>query len=89
MLDPPCGYVKIVHELDTPLSIAPMADDTPIDKRTFTRQEMYDLVWSTLIQKLAERFGLSDRRVAKTCLRHQVPVPERSYWARIEAGQPA
>lgn len=66
-----------------------MADDTPTDKRTFTRQEMYDLVWSTPIQKLAEQFGLSDRGLAKTCLRHQVPVPGRGYWAKMEAGQPA
>lgn len=58
-------------------------------KRTFSRQEMYDLVWSTPIQKLAEQFGLSDRGLAKTCQRHQVPVPGRGYWAKIEAGQPA
>lgn len=65
-----------------------MTDDTSIDKRTFSRQEMYDLVWSMPIQKLAERFGLSDRGLAKTCLRHQVPVPGRGYWAKIDAGQP-
>lgn len=58
-------------------------------KRTFTRQELYDLVWSTPIQKLAEQFGLSDRGLAKTCQRHQVPVPGRGYWAKLEAGQPA
>lgn len=65
-----------------------MTDDTSIDKRTFSRQEIYDLVWSTPIQKLAERFGLSDRGLAKICLRHQVPVPGRGYWAKIDAGQP-
>jgi len=64
-----------------------VADDEPQEKRTFTREEMYDLVWSTPIQKLAERFGLSDRGLTKTCIRHQVPVPERGYWARLAAGQ--
>jgi hypothetical protein len=49
---------------------------------------MYDLVWSTPIQKLAEQFGLSDRGLAKICLRHQVPVPGRGYWAKLEAGRP-
>lgn len=58
-------------------------------KRTFSRQEMYDLVWSTPIQKLAEQFGISDRGLAKICLRYQVPVPGRGYWAKIDAGQPA
>lgn len=65
-----------------------MTDDISVDKRTFSRQEMYDLVWSVPIQKLAERFGLSDRGLAKTCLRHQVPVPGRGYWAKIDAGRP-
>ncbi|MEY9531201.1 uncharacterized protein YfcZ (UPF0381/DUF406 family) [Sinorhizobium fredii] len=56
-------------------------------KRTLTRKELYDLVWSTPILKLAEQFGLSDRGLAKICERNQVPVPGRGYWARLEAGQ--
>jgi hypothetical protein len=56
-------------------------------KRTFTRRELYDLVWSTPISKLAEQFEISDRGLAKTCERHQVAVPGRGYWARLEAGQ--
>ena len=58
-------------------------------KRTFTRQELYDLVWSTPISKLAEQLEISDRGLAKTCARHQIAVPGRGYWAKIEAGQPA
>ena len=57
-------------------------------KRTYTRKELYDMVWSTPIVKLAEQFDLSDRGLAKTCQRHQIPVPGRGYWARVEAGQP-
>jgi len=45
-------------------------------KRTYTRKELYDMVWSTPIVKLAEQFDLSDRGLAKTCQRHQIPVPE-------------
>ncbi len=55
-------------------------------RRTYTRKELYDLVWSTPISKLAEQFELSDRGLAKTCERHQIPVPGRGYWAKIEAG---
>ncbi|MEI3853662.1 MULTISPECIES: hypothetical protein [unclassified Ensifer] len=58
-------------------------------KRTFTRQELYDLVWSTPIATLAEQFEISDRGLAKTCQRYHVPVPGRGYWAKVEAGQPA
>src|SRR4051794_31328510 len=57
--------------------------------RTFTRQQLYDLVWSTSIVTLAESFDISDRGLAKTCARYQIPVPGRGYWAKIEAGQSA
>jgi hypothetical protein len=57
-------------------------------KRTLTGEELHELVWSTPIQKLAGRYGLSDRGFAKICERHLVPVPPRGFWAKIEAGQP-
>ncbi|MCX8568800.1 hypothetical protein [Aminobacter sp. MET-1] len=58
-------------------------------KRTYTRQELYDLVWSTPIATLAKQLDISDRGLAKTCLRYHVPVPGRGYWAKVEAGQSA
>ncbi|TIP23189.1 MAG: hypothetical protein E5X67_34430 [Mesorhizobium sp.] len=58
-------------------------------QRTLTRQELYDLVWSTPIATLAQQFDISDRGLAKTCARYQIPVPGRGYWAKIEAGQSA
>lgn len=57
--------------------------------RTFSRQELYELVWSTPIVQLAERFGISDRGLAKTCERFHIAVPGRGYWAKVEAGLPA
>jgi len=39
------------------------------------------------MQKLAPRFGLSDVGLAKLCRRHQIPVPGRGYWARLQVGQ--
>lgn len=56
-------------------------------KRSMSREELYELVWSTPMQKLAETYGLSDRGLAKTCQRYLVPVPSRGYWAKIDAGQ--
>lgn len=55
--------------------------------RVFTRRELYELVWSKPLQKLAEEFGISDRGLAKICMRHRVPSPSRGYWARLAAGQ--
>ncbi|MGE5161679.1 MAG: hypothetical protein ACM3O5_09245 [Betaproteobacteria bacterium] len=53
----------------------------------FTRQELYDLVWSEPIQKLAKRFGLSDVGLAKACRSADIPRPGRGYWARLAAGK--
>lgn len=54
---------------------------------TLTRRELYDLVWSTPMIKLAEQFGLSDVGLTKICDRHRVPTPPRGYWAKKEAGK--
>lgn len=54
---------------------------------TLTRRELYDLVWSKPMTKLAEEFGLSDVGLSKICNKHRVPTPPRGYWARKEAGQ--
>jgi hypothetical protein len=54
---------------------------------TFTRKELYELVWSTPIVQLAEQLGFSDRGLAKVCERHQIPVPGRGHWARLAAGK--
>lgn len=58
-------------------------------KRNLTREELHELVWSTPILKLAEKYGLSDRGLAKICAKHLVPTPPRGYWAKVDAGQPA
>lgn len=55
--------------------------------RIFTRRELYDLIWSTPMSKLAEEFGISDRGLAKICERHRVTGPTRGYWAKLVAGK--
>lgn len=62
-------------------------DDSQEPKRTMTREELHELVWSMPMQKLALQYGLSDKGLAKTCAKHLVPVPPRGYWAKLEAGQ--
>ena len=51
------------------------------------RQELYEKVWTTPMQKLAKEFGLSDVGLAKLCRRHEIPFPGRGYWARVQFGQ--
>ena len=40
-----------------------------------TREELYALVWSEPIQKLARRYGLSDPGLGKLCERYDIPNP--------------
>jgi len=57
------------------------------DKWTFTRQELYELVWKTPMRRLARQFGLSDVGLAKTCQRHSIPKPPPGYWAKKKHGK--
>lgn len=59
------------------------------DRRGLTRKELYELVWSEPVQAVAERFGMSDRGLAKLCERHAIPTPGRGYWRQKETGHPA
>jgi hypothetical protein len=52
-----------------------------------SRQELYDKVWNSPIQKLSKEFGLSDVGLAKVCHRYAIPVPPRGYWAKVRAGK--
>lgn len=54
---------------------------------TFTRDELYERIWSEPLQKFAATLGLSDVAVAKTCAKLNIPRPPRGYWARRAAGQ--
>jgi hypothetical protein len=53
----------------------------------FTRQQLYDLVWSGPMTTQAKSLGISGVGLAKACQRGDIPVPPRGYWARLAAGQ--
>jgi hypothetical protein len=55
--------------------------------RTLTRDELYELVWSEPVAKLASDIGISDMALAKRCKREGVPLSPRGYWARVAPGQ--
>jgi hypothetical protein len=54
----------------------------------FTRKELYDLVWSQPMKTVAAGVGISDVALAKKCRKANIPVPNRGYWARKQAGKP-
>jgi hypothetical protein len=54
--------------------------------QTFTRAELYDLVWSRPRTALAKELGVSDVAIGKHCARANVPTPAVGYWAKLSAG---
>src|SRR5262245_33698245 len=51
-----------------------------------SREDLYKLVWTEPIHKLSTEYCLSDVGLAKTCRRHNIPIPPRGYWAKKQAG---
>lgn len=58
-----------------------------MDSIKLSREELYEMVWSKPMMHLAPELGISDRGLAKTCTRLEIPVPGRGYWQKIERGQ--
>jgi hypothetical protein len=52
----------------------------------FTRAELHGLVWVEPMRFLAKKYNISDRGLAKACLHADIPVPERGYWNKLQAG---
>lgn len=59
----------------------------PENSVAFSREELYDLVWSTPMMRLAEIYDISDVGLAKTCRCLRVPRPPVGYWQRVAVGQ--
>jgi len=57
--------------------------------RTLSRRELYKLVWSTPVRRLAKDFGLSDVGLSKVCRKYSIPTPPVGYWAKKQHGAPA
>ncbi|MDX3809609.1 MAG: hypothetical protein QHC89_24890 [Bosea sp. (in: a-proteobacteria)] len=55
--------------------------------RTYTRQEMYDLVWSKALRLLCADFNVSDVALKKACRKANVPTPPVGYWNKLQAGK--
>lgn len=52
-----------------------------------SRDELYRLVWSEPVTKIAERFEVSGSYLARICTLLNVPRPERGYWAKLAYGK--
>lgn len=49
-----------------------------------TRQELYNLVWSKPMSKLALEYNLSDNGLRKICKKFDIPLPQLGHWQKIQ-----
>jgi hypothetical protein len=53
----------------------------------FTRSQLYELVWSQPLRRIAKTLAVSDVAIAKRCRAASIPLPGIGYWAKKEAGK--
>lgn len=51
-------------------------------KKTFKRQELYELVWNEPLSKLSTRFYIETQYLKDICLENNIPLPTRGYWSK-------
>lgn len=56
--------------------------------QVLSRDELYERVWAEPMIKVAAELGVSGTALKKTCNRHDIPTPERGYWAKLAHGKP-
>ena len=52
-----------------------------------SREQLYELVWSMPMTKVAEKFSVSGEPMARGCSALRVPRPELGYWAKLNVGK--
>jgi hypothetical protein len=60
-----------------------MGNNKTKGKTLFTREELYELVWSHPLRYLSGKYAISDNGLRKICKRMQIPVPNGGHWARL------
>lgn len=55
-----------------------------MEAKSFTREELYKLVWSTPVSKLAKIYAYSDNSLRELCKKHDIPLPYIGYWQKVQ-----
>jgi hypothetical protein len=55
-----------------------------METKEVTRKELYEIVWTTPLYKLARQYALSNEGIKKICKEYDVPIPDGSYWSKFK-----
>lgn len=57
-------------------------------KAPFSREELYEHVWSKPVSKLEAELSLSNWDIKQWCKKLEVPLPPVGHWVRVQFGKP-
>jgi len=69
----PCPVHAATISLATTLSVLSRMDQSAPKPTTYTREQLFELVWAQSAVQLAKQIGVSDVAIAKACRKHQIP----------------
>ncbi|WEJ32823.1 hypothetical protein [Devosia sp. SD17-2] len=52
--------------------------------KTYSRQELLDIIWSKPTREVAEDIGVSTAAISTYCKDNDIPAPPRGHWLRAE-----
>ena len=58
-----------------------------MEKKTFTRAELYDIVWSEPLLTISKKYNISDVGLRKICIRLNIPLPKNGHWQKVQYGK--
>lgn len=54
---------------------------------TFTRQELYERLWSKPVASIYEEFGIDIHQLRSVCRMSKIPRPDAAYWKKKNSGK--
>ena len=53
----------------------------------FTRESLYELVWSRPISSIAKEYNILDYVIRKICKKYEIPIPKLGHWQKLQHGK--
>lgn len=53
----------------------------------FTRQVLYDLVWSSPIRSICNKYAITEHEIKVACKKYNIPTPLVGHWSKLEFGK--
>lgn len=54
-----------------------------MEKKTFTREELYNEVWKTPLLTLSKKYNIRDVGLRKCCVQMNIPLPKAGHWQKL------